>query len=56
MEVTTVSVLQVLWACNVKSQGTNVPVVLVKMAAAAMSFWTALFVNARQTMQGCSVR
>lgn len=56
MEVTTVSVLQVLWACTVKSQGTNVPVVLVKTAAVAMLFWTALFVNAQQTMQGCSVR
>lgn len=56
MEVTTVSALQALWACTVKSQGTNVPAVHVKTVAAAMSFWTALFVNARQTMQGCCVR
>lgn len=56
MEDTTVSALQALWACTVKFQGTNVPAVRVKTVATAMSFWTALFVNARQTMQGCCVR
>lgn len=56
MGVTTVSVLQGLWAYTVKSQGINVPAVHVRMVGAAMSFWTALFVSVRQTTQGCSVR